>query len=286
MGKMQTEAIINTLLTAAAFLKKPFQDAASLSLKDAYETAKNYLRNKFGDGTEAANALELATAKPESLIRKALLTEECTPADLANDTQVARLIERLAALLPACSGEVWQSVHVGGRANKVQVAGRDIIHTDRHVQRNAITPDDRHISAAQRRKINALSGDLAARLADEDELPNFAAVHRMLQRRYNVASYLLILREKYEDALGYLRQQCAIQRSHLRRRNPIAYQNDFFRSIHARRERLGWDKSQLHQFAFEKLRLKKPITSLKELGPIQLKSLAEYMQKLASNASE
>ena len=282
---MQTEAIITTLLAAAAFLKRPFQDVASQPLKDAYAAAKNYLGKKFGEGTEAEEALEMATGKPESLIRKALLAEESASADLANDAELAQLIERLAALVPESSGLAWQSVRVGGQGNKVQVAGRDIIHTERHVQRNAITPDNRHISVEQRKKINAVIGELAARLASEDGKPNFAAAHRMLQRRYNVASWLLILREKYEDALGFLRQRCAINRSRLRSRNPVAYRNDFFRSIHARREKLGWDRQQLHEFAFGKLGLNKPIASLKDLGPIQLKSLAEFMQRQAASAT-
>lgn len=286
MGKMQTEAIITTLLAAAAFLKKALNDVAGQSLKDAYDSAKSYLRKKFGEGSEGSNALELATGKPESLVRKALLAEECAGVDLEQDPEMARLIERLAALVPESTGPAWQSVRVVGHGNKVQIAGRDIIQTDRHVQRTAITPDERHISVEQRTKINAIVGELAARLASEDGRANFAAVHRMLQRRYNVASYLLIPRKRYDDALGFLRQQCAIHRSHLRRRNPVAYQNDFFRSIHSRRDKLGWDRPQLHQFAFEKLGLKRPILSLKELGPIQLKSLAEFMQRQAAGATE
>jgi predicted small secreted protein len=281
---MQTDAIITTLLAAAAFLKRPLQDVTAQPLKDAYEAAKNYLRKKFGEGSEAAKALELATGKPESLIRKALLAEEITPADLGNDPEVTALVERLAALLPASSSPAWQSVHVAGQGNTVQVAGRDIIHTEKHVQRNAITPDERHLTVEQREKLNGLVGELAARLANEGGTPNFAAAHRMLQRRFNVASYLLILRKNYEDALGFLRQRCAINRSRLRNRNPAAYQNDFFRSIHARREKLGWDKPQLHRFACEKLGLKTPIASLKDLGPIQLKSLAEFMQRQAASA--
>lgn len=283
---MQTEAIITTLLKAAAFLKNPLQDTADRSLKDAYEAAKSYLRNRFGDGTEAAKALELATAKPESTVRRALLSEESVSANLAGDPEMKHLIEKLASLLPTSPSITWQTVQVSGRDNVVHLAGRDIIHTARHVQRNAITPDDRHISAAQRRKINALAGDLAERLAGEDERPYFAAVHRMLHGRYNVPSYLLLFREDYEDAVAYLRQQCAINRLHLRRRNPVTYQQDFFRAIHARREKLGWDKPQLHQFAFEKLGLKKPVTSLKELGPIQLKSLAEFLQRKVAVVSQ
>ena len=286
MGIMQTEAIITPLLSAARFLKKPIQDVAGQSLKDAYEATKSYLRKKFGDGSEADKALDLATDKPESEARKAVLIEEIASAGLEADAELDCLIERLAALLPEPASAVRQNVRVDGRGNKVLVAGRDIITTAKHVQRNAITPDERHVPVEQRRKIRAVIVGLAERLADEDGKPNFAAVHRLIQRRFNVASYLLVPSEKYDDALGFLRQQCAINRSRLRSRNPVAYQNDFFRSVHARREKLGWDKPRLHQFALEKLGLKRPITSLKELGPIQLKSLAEIMQRQAASAAE
>jgi hypothetical protein len=41
-------------------------------------------------------------------------------------------------------------------------------------------------------------------MADECGAPNFAAVHRHLQRRFRVASYLLIPRERFADALAFL----------------------------------------------------------------------------------
>jgi hypothetical protein len=101
----------------------------------------------------------------------------------------------------------------------------------------------------------------------------------MIQRRYNVTSYLLVPQEKYGDVLGFLKQRRAIYRARLRRRNPVAYQNDFFRAIYAGAGELGWDRLQVYQFAAEKLGLIKPVTSLRELGPLQLKSLAESVRR-------
>src|ERR1035437_8197485 len=69
---MQTETILATLLTAAAFLKRPVQDMVTDSIRVAYDATKAHLRKRFGESSEAANALDMATAKPESLIRKAL----------------------------------------------------------------------------------------------------------------------------------------------------------------------------------------------------------------------
>lgn len=276
---MQTESIISTLLAAAAFLKKPAQEMVPQLLKDAYEAVKTYLRGKLRPNADAVDALDLATEKPESLIRKALLVEESASASLAGDVELARLVGQLAELLPSPGETVAQSVQVSGQSNRVQVAGRDlVVHAAKHFRRSVITPDERHITAEQRGRIRAVARELADRLAVGDGGPNFAAVHRMIQRRFGVVSYLLLPVAKFEEAMAYLTQQRAIHRSRLRRRNPTAYQNDFFRSIYARADELGWDRARVYEFASGKLGLTKPLTSLKQLGPVQLKTLVEAMQ--------
>lgn len=279
MGIMQTESIFSTLLAAAAFLKHAVQGVASQAVRDAYEATKTYLRKKFAANPDATRALELATEKPESLIRKALLVEDSAANGLDRDSELARLIEDLAALLPPTGDTGSQNVRVNGHRNVVQVAGRDLIRTEKFVRRNTITPDERHLTVEQRERIREVAGELADRLAGEDGEANFAAVHRMLQRRFQVASYLLIPRSRYEEALGFLRQHRAINRSHLRGRNPVAYQNDFYRAIFAGARELGWDGEQVYRFATEKLDLKTAVASLKALGPVQLKALAGFIQR-------
>ena len=279
MGIMQTESIFSTLLAAAAFLKRTVHDVASQSVRDAYEAVKSYLQEKFGANPEATRALELATAKPESLVRKALLAEEIASSRLDHDPELARLIERLAALLPPMGDVVRQNVRVTGDGNCVQIAGRDLIHTEKFVRRNTITPDERHLSVEQRDRIREVAGELADRLAGDDGEANFAAVHQMLQRRFQVASYLLIPRSRYDEALSFLRQHRAINRSRLRLRNPVAYANDLYRAIFAGARELGWNGEQVYRFATEKLALKRPLSSLKALGFVQLKSLAAAVQR-------
>lgn len=148
---MQTESIFSTLLSAAAFLKHAVQDVASQSVRDSYEAAKTYLRKKFSTNPDATRALELATEKSESLPRKALLVEESASSGLDRDPELARLIEILAALLPA-PDMVSQNVRVTGQRNIVQVAGRDLIQTEKLVRRNTITPDERHLTVEQRER--------------------------------------------------------------------------------------------------------------------------------------
>jgi hypothetical protein len=92
MGIMQTESIFSTLLAAAAFLKHAVQGVASQAVRDAYGAAKTYLRKKFAANPDAARALELATEKPESLIRKALLVEDSALSALDRDSELARCL--------------------------------------------------------------------------------------------------------------------------------------------------------------------------------------------------
>ena len=276
---MHTEAIITTLLSAAAFLKEPIRAIASQSLRDVYEATKYYLRKKFGVPSRAATTLELATEKPDSEPAKAMLIEECGAAALDTDPEVTRLVQTLASILAGLGITPPQSVRVNGSHNRVQVAAGNIINTDRHVVRNAITPDESHLDPEQCVQLRALIAEVADRMADETGAPNFAAVHRQLQRRFRVASYLLIPRDRFADALAFLKRQRAIHRSRLRRRNPAAYASDFFRTINARSRELGWNRERLCAFATERLGLREPLASVRELGPNQLHSLAEMLRR-------
>jgi hypothetical protein len=276
---MQTEIIFSTLLAAAAWLKHPVGEVAGQAIKDAYVALKIYLQHKFSESSEAVDALELATAKPDSLLRKALLAEASVSANLENDSELARLVEHLPAFLPSASEVVRQHVRVAGNGNRVEVAGRDLIRTETIVHRNAITPDERHLTIAQRDRLREVADELAVRLAGANGRGGIAAVHSMLQRHFQVPSYLLIPRERYNDALSFLSQQRAIHRSRLRDHDPVAYANDLYRAIFASARELGWVGERVYQFATEKLTLKSPLASLKELGPVQLKALAEAVQR-------
>ncbi|HWA08324.1 MAG TPA: hypothetical protein VG838_02540 [Opitutaceae bacterium] len=276
---MQTETIFSTLLAAATWLKHPASEVAGQAINDAYTALKACLRRKFGESSEAADALELATAKPESLLRKALLAEASADADLESDAELARLVEHLAAFLPSTCAAVRQNIRVTGNGHHVEVAGRDLIRTEKIVRRNTITPDERHLTIVQRDRLREVADELAGRLPGAHGRGGIAAVHAMLQRHFGVPSYLLIPRERYEEALSFLARQRAIHRSRLRACDPVAYANDLYRAIFAGARELGWDGERVYRFAAEKLPLKGPVASLKELGPVQLKTLAHAIQR-------
>lgn len=275
---MNTETIIATLLAAAAALKEPAVSVASQALKDLYAATKYYLRRKFHSLPDAAKALEFAVEKPTSVPRKAALLEETEGAALDQDEELVGLIQRLRAMLPAMPDARRVAVTVEGTRNQVNVAGGDLTVTSRVVRRNVITPDDRHLAREQRSRLRTLIHDLAARLVGTASQPNLPAVHAMLQRRFDVPSYLLIPRERYPEALAYIQHELVIRRSILRRRDPGKFRQELFRSIYARTGELGWSREKLYRFATERLALRSSITSLKQLTPDQLRSLADRLR--------
>lgn len=277
---MNTESIISALLVAASALKEPATAVAAHALKDLYAAAKYYLRRKFTGHPDAVRALDFATEKPTSTARKAALIEESQPLGLERDPELVSLIERLAAALPSRVDAERVSVTVEGRSNQVNVAGGDLFVTSRLIRRNAITPDERHLAREQRSRLRKVIHELGARLGGPDGPPNLAAVHHMLQRRFEVASYLLIPRERYAEALDYLREQRAIRRGALRLRDPAAFRHDLFRSIFSRATEMGWSRERVYAFAQRKLGLPQPITSLKPLAANQLQTLAAKLRRV------
>lgn len=277
---MNTESIITIFLAGAAWLQEPAHAIASQALRDLYAATKYYLKRKFAQHPAATHALELAAEKPASAARKAMLVEEAEPAELAADSEVRSLIERMAALLPANAATARGSVHVAGNGNQVNLAGHDVIVTARHVHRNAITPDERHVAHVERARLRELIHALAGRLEKAGNGPNFAAVHRLLQHRFDVASYLLIPRERYAEAIGFLQQQCAAHRAGLRRRDTVTFRRELLRAIFGRTASLRWSRAKMLQFAQEKLGLSEAVTSLGPLSGEQLETLLARLRRV------
>lgn len=276
---MNPSTIVATVVAAAAFLKKPIAEVSAQAIQDSYRGVKSYLIRKLGAESSAGKALEMATDKPESSARQSVLIEELESSDLNGDSELDQLVEQLRLHLAGCVPAISQQVHVRGNRNSVQVAGRDLVTTHKLVQRNVITPDERHLTSDQCDALRRILGEVARRLADEKGVPNYAAVHRFLQRRYSVPSYLLIPRDKFEDALLFLKQSRAALHSRSRRSAPLSYQNGFFRSIYSAADKLGWKPSRVCEYATETLGLRKAISSLKELGPFQLKTVADSIKR-------
>ena len=118
--------------------------------------------------------------------------------------------------------------------------------------------------------------DKAGKFKTSDSKGKFYAITwSSIKNRYGVTKYTLLKKENFEDCMKWLQTQIAsIHRPILRKHNNSEWKNSMYSSIYAKsRSEWDMDKQQLYQFAYEKLKLKAEIYSLKDLSDINLKKL-------------
>ncbi|SOD17807.1 RNA-binding domain-containing protein [Pedobacter xixiisoli] len=107
----------------------------------------------------------------------------------------------------------------------------------------------------------------------------FATTWSGIKNRFNVTKYTLLPKDKFEECMQWLQSQIASRhRPILRKHNNQAWKNVMYSSIYAK-SRSDWnmEKENLFDFAFNKLKLKTPISSLKDLSDANLKKLYKML---------
>jgi hypothetical protein len=155
----------------------------------------------------------------------------------------------------------------------VQVAGNLNINS-KQIIRSQITPGPDHITPAQAHRLQELVKDAVESESvsghyTADQL--FSKWYTMLRNRYKVNSYTLIPAELGDQAVKWMQRQVAMLRPKLRRADNPAWRNQHYKAIWSRAKELGFTKDQVYALSGD--RLGKTITSLKDLGERNLKSL-------------
>lgn len=179
---------------------------------------------------------------------------------------------------PQYESQVIQSV--SGKGN--MVAGRDLsIHTDRVVHKTVVhtDPGGKHISNTTARKIQNLVNDYIDIHTEAGKDAKRAAqkIWSQLKKEFNVTSYKEIPVQESDRAIKWLHAQLSMARPKIRRKAPQKWKESLYKPIFARARDLGISKEDLYLLAYERLALKKPIQSLKELTQRDLLRLHNIM---------
>jgi len=162
-----------------------------------------------------------------------------------------------------------------------QAAQGDININQKKILRPKVVRESGDISEATAFEIQ----NLIRQLAQTDELAgkpaSYGELHQRLKNRYKVASYRKLTVEQGESTIRWLKQELGRKIPSLRRRNNDEWRQRIYKGIWAAARELGLGKDRVYQFAFEELKLKKPITSLTELGEQNLESLRNKLRYLA-----
>lgn len=152
--------------------------------------------------------------------------------------------------------------------NNIQVNG-DYIQTRKIVQKKEIVYDkDYHITDEQALNIRNLIHKIA------EETSDYPGAYRILYNHFGITSYKTLPKEKYDEAISWLKKNIAINRNKLKKKNPEQWRKDMYKSIHAKANELGID---IHEYANSVLKLKNPIVSLTELSDARLRKLYEHI---------
>ncbi len=163
------------------------------------------------------------------------------------------------------------SPKISGDSNVV--AGRDVNINKRVTVRGVVKPGPEHITPKQAADLQ----DLVRKAADHDVAGGMSRAKAMakwwtvLKRNYGVPTYREIPRELGDEAIAWLKQQVARGRSQLRRTDNPTWRAEHYAAIYARARELGISKGEVYAIAHD--RLGKRVTSLKQLGERNLKTL-------------
>lgn len=182
--------------------------------------------------------------------------------------------------------EIKQSVK-GNNNLQIITNNGQIIQTKQVKQTTEVIYDpDLYITNAQalviREKITENVDMLASTGQSKSSL--FPKEYKAFYKAFDIPKYNLLPKDKYEEALLWLSKRGAYKgKKTLRWGNPEEWRNKQFASINAKARELGMSKENIYAFATEKLALKKPLTSLKDLSNTRLEKLYKYIFALKPN---
>lgn len=171
---------------------------------------------------------------------------------------------------------------VAGNDNIVAIAPQgDININQKKIVRPKVIRESGDISEATAFELQKLIRQLAQTDERAGKRSSYSEWQQRLKMRYKVASYRKLTVEQGESAIQWLKQELGRKIPSLRRTDNDEWRQRIYKGIWAVARELGLGKPQVYEFAFEQLELKKPITSLKELGEQKLESLRDKLRTFA-----
>ncbi len=158
-------------------------------------------------------------------------------------------------------------------------AARDInINTTKRVQ-NIVKPGPEHILPEQAAVILEKIKSLGERDENAGLGSTYGSWMNKFKRAFKITSYHLLPSEKYEAALDWIQQQRGMTRSRLRRTDNESWRTEHYTAIHTVRNKLGWTRTEVSNFAISKGIVKKPFESITDLKERQLASLSAAIKR-------
>jgi hypothetical protein len=222
----------------------------------------------------------IADKKPLSYVRKGTSVFTAKPSDLEAMYLKKREQKESAVINQTAKGQKVQQI--GQNFGKV-ITTEKIQNVTEVLYDNLV-----HITDDQAKQIKAKVdeivdiNDKAGKFATSKSKSTFySKIWTDFKNRFSCTKYTLLPKEKFEECLEWLQSQIAYKhRPALRANNAEEWKKQMYGAIYTRSQALNMDKVALYEYAQDKLKLTKPITSLKELSDTRLNKLYKYIISL------
>lgn len=179
----------------------------------------------------------------------------------------------------------YQQVNYGNK--NLQIIGASNIELNQNttkIIRNVVQPSGNHITEEQSHTIKRLIDDIVEIIVSTSKSGTTKGKYyplwwKKLYDKYEITSYKLLPRDKFNNAESWLHQQIAILRPKLRRNNNDEWKNQHYKAIYAKANSLNLSKEELYQVVMDKLELEN-ISSLKDLNDRQLKQFYDKIMRM------
>jgi hypothetical protein len=166
-----------------------------------------------------------------------------------------------------------------------QTGHGDININQKKVVRPQFVREPGDISEEQAFEIKSRIEDLAKIDEQAGHGNTYGKWQNYFKNTFHLTSYKKLPAEQFDEAVQFLNQQRGRSLPKLRRTNNDEWRDRIYRAIWPLARELGMSHEQVHDFAFTELELKKPISSLKELGEQNLEHLRDKLRYLKRKRS-
>lgn len=176
--------------------------------------------------------------------------------------------------------EIDQSI-AGNNNVQVGVNNGQIIHTKKvKVTTEVLHTPGQHITDAQALQIRDKIAEIVDMVASKgtSKTAIFPKEYRAFYKQFGITSYKLLPVEQYDNGLVWLQKRIVyLGKKTLRHGDTDLWRKKQYTAINTRSRQLGMDRTEMLIFAHERLELKEPLDSIKDLSDTRLQKLYNFI---------
>lgn len=176
--------------------------------------------------------------------------------------------------------EIEQSI-TGDNNVQVGVNNGQIIHTKKvKVTTEVLHAPGQHITDTQALQIRDKIAEIVDMVASNgtSKTAIFPKEYKAFYKQFGITSYKLLPVEQYDNGLVWLQKRIVyLGKKTLRHGDTDLWRKKQYTAINTRARQLGMDRDKMIMFAQDKLELKEPLESIKDLSSTRLEKLYKFI---------